>query len=113
MSVATKLTSILAAAFLRLMSYARKVETKLPFACIKDKDLLTLGRSVILTITIDAETRHLCPWFDRPDPSLMATGLVDDGIEVYGMVFHGWRVSVWRVGYWVSTGKRVTVAPFP
>lgn len=43
----------------------------------------------------------------------MATGLVDDGMEVYGMVFHGWRVSVWRVGYWVSTGKRATVAPFP
>lgn len=44
---------------------------------------------MILTITIDAETPHLCPWFDRPNPSLMATGLVDDGMEVYGMVFHG------------------------
>ena len=67
MSVATKLTFILATAFLRLMSCARTVETKFPFAhnpsaCIQVRDLLILGRSVILTITIIRDTPFLCPF---------------------------------------------------
>ena len=119
MSVTTKLTGILATAFLRLMSCARTVETKFPFAqnpsaCIQVRDLLTLGRSVILAITIGAETPHLCPWFDRQDLSLMATGLVDGGMEVYGMVFHGLAGFCLKGRVLGLHGKlRVTVAPFP